>query len=326
MAPRTRYFLVGSGLVIVIGLCTGLVAYYGGVTGRAAWRSDLAYVPSMARAVGYADLSDIIGSPFHQHLQRLLPSGSDKTTFEHETGIDVERDIDSVLVALGGDTATDLGPLVVVRGRFDQAKIEGTATARGALAETYRDVRMLVAPADVNAGGRLTGVPTVAFLKSGLIALGSREAIRQALDAEASGGDVSQDGDLMAVVSRVERTGNAWFVVRTDALTAETQLPEVVRHHLDGVRFFAVGADVDQNLRALVRAEARDARSAEDLRAVIAGAVAAVRMMSTRDPRLEAALASVQTSGSGPAVEVQFTLPPDLLDLAHERGSLPAVQ
>jgi len=58
MSSRTRYFLIGSSLVVVVGLCTGLVAYYNGsAPGSSTARlPELAYLPADASAVAYADV------------------------------------------------------------------------------------------------------------------------------------------------------------------------------------------------------------------------------------------------------------------------------
>ena len=46
MASRTRYFLIGSALVVVVGLCTGLVAYYSGaLPGRTTAMAEFDYLP-----------------------------------------------------------------------------------------------------------------------------------------------------------------------------------------------------------------------------------------------------------------------------------------
>jgi hypothetical protein len=322
MAPRTRYFLVGSGLVVVIGLCSGLVAYYAGAPGRSARLSELAYVPRTANALAYADVADIIDSPFHQHLRQLMPAGNDRSEFQNETGIDVERDIDSVIAAMHGRTHSGLNGLVLVRGRFDQSKIEATATGHGAVAEAYRNVKLLVAPGDP---GEASGRPTIAFLEPGLLAFGARDAVRQGLDAAAEGAGANQDSELMAAVSGVERSGNAWFVARADAMASDASVPDVIRQHIAGVRWLAAGANVDRGVRAMVRADTRDNETAQNLRAVVNGAVAAARLLSSRDARLDAILNSIQTSGSGSTVELEFTLPAEFLELAKETGHWPTV-
>ena len=56
MTQRTRYFMFGSALVILVSLCTGLVAYYSGnlpLRASSVGPAELAYVSSDATAVAY---------------------------------------------------------------------------------------------------------------------------------------------------------------------------------------------------------------------------------------------------------------------------------
>jgi hypothetical protein len=121
MIRRTRYFLIGSALVVVVGLCAGLVAYYGGaLPGLASGPDELVYVPSDASTVGYADLRSIMKSDFRQGLSAVVPTGDQKSRLEAEIGVDLERDIDGVVASLGTgapDTAR-----VLLSGRLEAAR------------------------------------------------------------------------------------------------------------------------------------------------------------------------------------------------------------
>ena len=71
MTHRTRSFLFGSGLIVVVGLCTGLVAFYNGnlPLGRSSRLAEFSYIPSDATAVAYADVRHIMDSEFRQRLR-----------------------------------------------------------------------------------------------------------------------------------------------------------------------------------------------------------------------------------------------------------------
>src|SRR4051812_10460588 len=101
MTNRTRYFITASTLIMVAALCTGLVAYYSGglplMASRAAANDDLAYVPADATVVAYANVRDIMSSEFRQKLRTVMPTGEGRNEFLEETGIDLERDVTSVV-------------------------------------------------------------------------------------------------------------------------------------------------------------------------------------------------------------------------------------
>src|ERR1700752_4505436 len=130
MSRSTRYFLVGSSLIVVLALGTGLVAYYNGnlpLSSRAR-NADLGDLPADSAAVAYADVRAIMSSEFRQKLRQVLPTGEELGKFRDELGVDIERDIDTVAAAyLANSQSTESG-LVVVRGRFNEGQIEGLAT------------------------------------------------------------------------------------------------------------------------------------------------------------------------------------------------------
>ena len=71
MTKRTRYFMAGSAAVMAAGLCTGLVAYYGGgfqALSASTGPTELAYAPADATVVAYADVRSIMDSDLRQQL------------------------------------------------------------------------------------------------------------------------------------------------------------------------------------------------------------------------------------------------------------------
>lgn len=332
MAPTTRNFLIGSSLIVVVGLCTGLVAYYGdNLSGRGVRESDLQYIPADVTAVAYADVRDIMNSPFHQKLRQVLPSGEGKNEFVEETGIDVDKDIDTVVAGFAGTGPNDGRAVVILRGRFDQARIEGLATRSGAVAETYNSMRLLAGLGNQAPAPRPDGtprpVPALAFLGDGVLALGDVEGLKRAIDASGQGQDITSNPEAMRMVAGVENAGNAWMVGRVSALGEAHDLPEEVRSRLGGLDWIALSANIDSGVNAMLRAEARDDKSGQELRSILNGALAAARMFGGQDPRVEAALNTVRSSGSGRNVEVSFSVPAELIDLmgqAHMREMAPA--
>src|SRR4051812_47387753 len=161
MNRTSRLFLMGSGFVLAAGLGTGLVAYYGGLPTLAAGRSvgpdELKYVPEAAAVVAYANVHDVMNSEFRQKIRQILPDHDNKgqEEFQRETGINIEQDIDYVVAWMTptpavapATTATPDGTahpapiqntkpvgLVLLHGRFDQAKLEALATSHGGIVE-----------------------------------------------------------------------------------------------------------------------------------------------------------------------------------------------
>ena len=320
MTKGIRYFLAGSATVVVLGLGTGLVAYYNGglsVSAVKAANADLIYIPADAGAVAYADVRAIMTSEFRQKLRQILPTGEELEKFRTELGVDIERDIYSVSAAyLGGAPQAGHG-VVIVHGQFDLGRIEAMATQHGATAEDYKGKRLLTMT-DSNADRtEQTDHPaaTVAFLDGGALALGETAAVKKAIDTSLSGDDVRKNAELMNLINEVSSTGNAWVVGKVDAM--DTGLPVEIRDHLPAVNMFAASVHVNGGVAGLLRAEARDEQAAEQLRDVVKGAVAAGKLMTGQNAKMDAMLNSLNITGSGKTVSVRFTLPAELLEMLN---------
>lgn len=325
MNQSTRRFLIGSAVVLSLSVGTGLVAYYNGnlpLGLSQAADTELTYLPASAAAVGYADVRAIMSSEFRQKLRQVLPTGEEKEKLHAEFGVDVERDIDTVTAAYMGGDANRKSAVVVVRGRFNDAQIETLATQHGAVVEEYRGKRMLT----MTEGQQATGETTteshhasggLAFLEPGVLALGESAALKAAIDAGADGNDIRKNEELMGLINDIRGTGNAWFVGKFDELTSNTAIPQEIKDHIPPVHLFALSAHVNGGLSGAIRAEARDDKSAEQLRDVVRGALAAGRLMAGQNPKVEAMLNSLQMTGTGKTVGLNFTVPAELLDVLN---------
>lgn len=325
MTQRTRYFILGSTLVILVGLCTGLVAYYNGsfpLRSSTVGPAELAYLPADSAAVGFANVHEIMNSEFRQKLHQVIPTGQEKDRLEAETGVDIERDIDTVVAGfLPGESARK-GAIVLVRGRFDESKIEGVAVDHGATVEDYHGKKLV----RLEAHDHPSGSGGLAFLEPGLLAMGDLDSVERAIDTSVSRDDVTKNADLMKYVADVDATSNAWVVGRFDAVSKSADLPAQVKEQLPAVQWFVVSAHVDGGVKGTVRADARDDQAGENLRDVVRGGLAAAHLMAGKDPRLDTLVDSVQVTGTGKTVAVSFSVPPEIFDIINGIGALRHLQ
>lgn len=317
MTKRTRYFIAAASLIMVASLCTGLVAYYSGGLPLMANRSandDLSYVPADASVVAYANVRDIMSSEFRQKLRQAMPTGEGRDEFFDETGIDLERDVTSVLAAFSSNGADANNPennaVVLVRGVFNQGQIQVSATQRGAKITEYKG-KQVISMDD-------TGV---AFLEGGLVAIGKQAAVERAIDAH-SGANVTTNADVMRLIGDVDPNANAWAVGKMDDMQKVANLPAEVKGQMPAVQWFSVTGHVNGGVSGTLRAEASDDKSAENLRAVINGGLALARMQMGRDAKLDAIINSLQMTGTGKTVGLSFNLPSDVIDMLGAANGL----
>jgi hypothetical protein len=325
MTNNTRYVAISGLLVLTVGVGTGLLAYYAGfpaVLAGQAGRDDLKLLPANASLVAYANVHDIMTSELRERMRRFTPlNGDGQRQFEEQTGINIESDIDSVVMAVAPpDASSGAAPgaaLVVVRGRFNEVKIEAFMRDRGAVVETHRNKRVLLGR------GSEPNSPSVslAFLEPGAIAVGTADVVRQAIDlAVGSAGNVTTNAELMGLVSQLE-PGNAWAVGRFDVLTAQANLPAIMSQRLPAITWFSASARIDSGISGVLRADARDDQAAESLRDVVRGFVALGKLQASSSPDVQSVLGGLRLGGTGKTVSLAFDLPATALDAL---GSLTA--
>ena len=330
MNKRTRYFVVGSAAIVVAGLCTGLVAFYNGglsLVSAVQGPTELAYLPANATAVAYANVREVMNSDFRQKVSAVIPTGEGRDEFLKQTGIDIERDIDTVVASASADQKA---AVVLVRGRFNEGQIESLVRQNAGDVQEYKGIRIavgaareVVAPTD---GTEVTEVPrdvvinqnqppAVAFLETGLLAIGSIDSVKSAIDAKVSGQNVTTNTELMTYVNGIRSGQSAWAVGRFDALKKAAELPDQISQHIPAVQWVAVTTHFNGGVTGSIRADAVDDAAAENLRDVIRGGLAMGRLVSGEDQKLKLLLDSMQMSGTGKTVALTFSVSSEMVDM-----------
>jgi len=321
MTKRTRLFLLVAAGILTVGLGTGLLASYMGVQNLTLiggnGPAEFAYVPADARAVGYANVRAVMDSELRRKLTDLHPGGDHARSFQEQTGIDVENDIDYVIAAVSGsDPASGGPPLVLARGRFDLVRLEGLARQEGGTVEEYKAIR-LITHGDFGVG----------FMEPGLVAIGTPAAVRRAVDTKSgSATSISGNDELMRLVRDVD-DGTVWGVARFDSL-AGARLPLELSSKLPAINWFSIKGLINGGVEAQISAEARDDVAAQDLREVIRGFMALARMQIGQNVELADLMNSLQLGGQGKTVSLSFSVPSAMIDAlgalrAHRRPEAP---
>lgn len=338
MTAKTRYFVISSLLVMFVGLGSGLVAYYGGFPASAFTSAggpeELQYIPKDAAVVAYADVRHIMTSELRQRIRRAVPGQENgQQEFQNHTGINIETDIDHVVASLQPGVAGSNVPatgIVVVRGSFNEATIEALMREHGAQVEQYKGKRIVVAPAGHHRAGQSgteAADPTasapaetaqtpefaLAFLKPGLVAVGTPALLKQAIDLESGGASVLTNEEMMNAVRSLD-VGNAWVVGRFDVLKSAAKLPTGIGE-LPPIALVSATATVNDGVSATLKAEASTEEAAKNLRDVVQGFVALASLQAGSKPELKALVQSLELSGAGKTVALSFSVPGRILDL-----------
>lgn len=324
MTKRTQRFVVLGVTILVVGLGTGLVASYVGFPNLGIAGSngpaELAYVPSDSTVVAFADVRDVMDSAVRQKLLKLSPgadSGADN--FEAETGINIQTDVDRIVASMSGtpdpSNPASARPLLVARGRFDTARIEAAILAKGGTVEQYNKQRVITLHDELG----------LSFVEPDLAIVGVPASVRRAIDTKASGQNITSNAGLMRLVNDFDG-GNTWVVAHIEAVTSGNIIPEEIKKQLPPVTWLAVNGRIDDGIRAVVRAEARDEAAANNLRDVVRGFVALARMQAGQQAQLADLINSLELGGQGTTVSLTFTVPPAVIDLLGAMRAQPPAQ
>jgi len=333
MTTKTRYFLFGGASFLVLGLVGGMVAYHGvpAIGAFSGEPDELIYVPDDAAMVAFASVREIMDSEVRQHVRQMLPPGSaaaaddGQRRLKEETGIDIEADIDHVVAYVAPEQGAQSHSLMLARGRFDRPRIERLLQAHGATIETYEGKRMIVRRSDALSLPKGDEYPemAIAFVQPGLVAVGTGAAIRRSMDLESGrGSNITANDEFMNQVRDTDQ-GNAWAVGRFDRLAGQVRLPENLLRNLPPITYFAASAQIDGGVSVKLRAEARDAQAAQNLRDVIRGFIALGKLQTGAWPELQAVLQSLQLRADDKTVSLSFVLPSSALQAIAQHRRTP---
>jgi hypothetical protein len=344
MTKRTRYVVIGSLAVLAAGLGTGLIAYYVGfqLTGADA-AGDLRYVPKDATVVTSIDVRAVMASPLRERLRRVLPNGIDReNTIRDLTGVDIERDVQHatgfVVPSADGSDAQASAGMMLVRGTFDEAKIESLMRDRGAREEDYKGHRVFTttprAAAPESGSGGVPILPfgrtrsedlSVSFVEPGVAAIGTPAVVRRAIDLKRGDGEsVADDEEIMRRLGDLEPS-TIWAAGRLTSTGGGASLPpaaERFSQQLNAIQWLSISLNVGTDVDGTIRAEARDEASAGELRDVIRGLMAFGRLQQGSNQNLGAVFDSLQLSGTGSTIAITFRVPSTVLD---QLGTAPAL-
>jgi hypothetical protein len=337
MTNRTRYFVIASLLVLTVGVGTGLVAYYVGFTTSAftteGGPQELRYVPRDAAVVAFANVQEIMTSELRQRIKAAVPIPENgQREFESHTGINIETDIDRIVACMEPPRGTGMqgAGMVVASGRFDNGKIEALMREHGAVVETYRDRRLIVGtPEMMHKEGYSTTKPdtaasdamhssfALAFVKPGVVAVGTTPLVRAAIDQDTTGGDnITLNDEVMAKVKAVDGGNNAWAIGRFAVLQSHAHLPAAVSSQIPPITWFSIGTHINGGVRGTLSAQTRDAEAANNLRDVVRGFLGLAKMQAGSKPEIQTMIQSLDVEGTGDMVTLSFTVPAQVFDAA----------
>jgi hypothetical protein len=285
----------------------------------------IALIPSHSKLIAGIDVQKCRTSEFGQYL--LSKSQADDVHFEEfmtQTGFDPRRDLDSLIMATAGENGTEKNSpfAILARGTFDQAKLASLAASKGAMAQTYQGVNLLVSK---DHGQSVA----FAFPDSGVAVMGDLDSVHQVIQNLTNPSTL--DVDVMNRIDAAGSANDAWFVSASGVaalgkqLSAQmgggqasghTQALESIRAANGGVKFGSVVAiSIDATTRS-----AQDATSLSDVFRFMSSML---QMSGSQDARagiMAASLQNMQLSTDGDTVHVGLSMSEKNLEQMADMG------
>lgn len=316
---RSRRLIVTAAAISVLGIG---FAFSTRLTGTA--RAAVGPVPPEALALP-ADSSMVMGfdvraltsSQFYARFGQEGEPGRVEALeeIERKTGLNPERDIDSVVVAVRAQSAAPAegkgrndNALVFVTGRFDAARLEASIPAAGKVSQERRDGVTIYREAT----GKSSGV--VALLDAGILVAGDSTAVETFLNNRKTGHGIRDSKELVALLERVEPGSTFWAVGGPSVLSRMTSEVGGAAANLPAIKQVVAYGHLDPEVGMTATAEAADAKSATKIADVLRGFSAMLSLQAGQKAELAQIADSISVATEDDKVHVKATITHDLID------------
>ncbi len=277
--------------------------------------------PEGTRLLAGLDLQALLRSPLWERVRRDEGGPlKDLQRLREETGLDVERDVDAVVLAGGPPREGAEHLLIHASGRFDSYQL-GRAIEKSRKA-TWRSV----AGNTLYLLGEGKGSPgALAFLGDHALVLGTRADVEALLEGRAA-----TRSPLLDVAARVSGSPAFWMAVDGElargfgpgASPAAGATPPAgpAGFALPPLRSILVSGDLEPQLRLELEAEALDELAARNLADAARGLITLAGFQAAEKPELQKLLAGVQVASQGSRATLKLAMPWELLDQLDKKA------
>jgi hypothetical protein len=319
---RSRRLIATAAAVSILGIG---FAFSTRLTGTA--RAAVGPVPPEALALP-ADSSMVMGfdvraltaSDFYAKFgQEGEPGRVDALAeIERRTGLNPERDIDSVVVAVRANAAAAKpegdrrgrsdNALVFVTGRFDAARLEASIPETGKATKERRDGVTLYKEAT----GKSNGV--VALLDAGILVAGDAASVETFLTNRSTGHGIRDSRELVAMLETIEPGSTFWAVGGPSVLSRVTAEVGGPAANLPSVKQVVAYGHLDPEVGLTATAEASDAKSATKIADVLRGFSAMLSLQAGQKAELAQIADSISVATEDDKVHVKATITHELIE------------
>src|SRR5262245_31644929 len=317
---RSRLVVIAAASVVGLGLALALGALVLDPARAAVGPlpAEGLVLPADTRFVMGLDVRRFVQSPFYK---KFASQGGRPAAFADlaaKTGLDPERDVDTVLIAGRPDKGQE-GGVVIVRGRFDRTKLSQAIEREGRSVSTKKQDGNPVYL--FNEGKK--GAGALAFLghDDDLLVMGSQKAVEAAVSSHFQGQTpLKQNAALTALLERVKPGSTFWMVGDESVLSQmPTSMPAPggsggASIQLPQLKGLMVTGELEPVVTLDVTGEATDAAAAAQLADIVRGFVALASLQAAQKPELKGLQNAISVTTEQSSVRLSARVPYELLE------------
>jgi hypothetical protein len=264
------------------------------------------------------DVRALTGSQFYAKFGKEGEPGRVEALaeIERKTGLNPERDIDAVVVAIRADAAKAAAgskrdndnALIFVTGRFDAARLESSIPEAGKFSKERRDGVTLYRGAAEKSHG------AVALLDAGILVAGSAEAVETFLANRSTGRGIRDSRQLVAQLETIEPGSTFWAVGGPSVLSRVTSEVGGPAANLPAVKQVVAYGHLDPEVGMTATAEASDEKSASKIADVLRGFSAMLSLQAGQKAELAQIADSISVATEGDKVHLKATITHELIE------------
>lgn len=268
-------------------------------------KAAMQMIPGDSAMVISFDLARLRKAPLYKSMEGMLSNQPDFKAgiaeVKSKTGVDLQKDIDSLTIAIPADVAKSEAVVIIAKGRIDQGKLTAAAMkAPEAKAKegSHNGVKL------VSVDG---GKGSFAFVNGYLVA-GATPGVQKAIDASKGKGKLA--GALSSAISKVDTGKDMWMAVSITDEMRKNMPPDPMTKALTGVR---ASLDLAKGLGLKLDMSTTDAAQAKKIADQISTQIKASSQGAP--PMFANMIKSITTKASGTDVNISVTMSQQEVDM-----------
>lgn len=301
-------------------------------------QDDLAKLPQNLQTVFYADVQTLknseLGKEFHHQMDSTMRGhhrDEDYREFMEATGLDLEKDVHSVLVGMQASLETrsdstehvDGAAFAVIKGDFDENKIVAFVQEKE-LQEGRNDLTVTDYNGKKIYSGR-RGKQSAYFANANTVIVGTEEWLKTVIDNKLDGNNLLSNADLMKLIRQLPHKDQLWAVGMPgnlmDQVVSELSTHEDFKagHTLRSLKSGMMSAQVNTAAEVWASATCTTEEDCRLMSEALKGALAMAKLAVSDDRELVDMLNGFEIEAKGTELHVTGKIDKVFLEKLKER-------